>query len=67
MGPLQLVQKPPYCRANCALGHLKQIKFKLSCFVLDVPVLVRNLHSGMTVFVLCDRQIQRAHYQLQHG
>ena len=54
-----MVQKPPYWRANCALGHLKQRKFKLSCFVLDIPV--RNLLTSIAVFVPCDRQLQRAH------
>ena len=44
---------------HCALGHLKQRKFKLCCFVLDV--LVRNLLSSMAVFVPCDRQLQKAH------
>ena len=34
-------------------------KKKISCFVLDVPV--RTLLSRMTVFVPCDRQLQRAH------
>ena len=32
-----MVEEPPYWRANCALRHLKQGKFKLRCFVLDVP------------------------------
>ena len=55
MGPLQvsdhMVQKRPYWDANCPLGHLKQRKFKLSCFVEDVPV--RNLRSSMAIFVPC--------------
>ena len=47
IGPLQLVvQKPPYWNANCPLGHLKQRKFKLTCFLLDVPVC--NLHSSIS-------------------
>ena len=54
-----IVQKPPHWRANCALGHIKQRKFKFGCFVLDVPV--RNLLSSMAVFVPCDHQLQRAH------
>ena len=33
--------------------------FKLSCFVLDVPV--RNLLSNMAIFVPCDRQLQMVH------
>ena len=56
MGPLQdsdhMVQKPPYWDANCPLGHLKQRKFRLTSFVLDVPV--RNLRPSMAVFVPCD-------------
>ena len=47
-----MVQKLPYWNANCPLGHLKQGKFRLNCFVLDVPV--RNLRSSMAVFVPCD-------------
>ena len=43
-----MVQKPPYWGANWALGHIKQRKFKFSCFVLDVPV--HNLLSSMVVF-----------------
>ena len=31
-----MVQKTSCWRANCALGHRKQRKFKLSCFVFDV-------------------------------
>ena len=49
MGTLQdsdhMVQKPPYWDANCPLGHLKQRKFRLTSFVLDVPV--RNLRPSM--------------------
>ena len=52
MGPFaagdHLVQKPPYWRANCTLGHLKQIKFKLSCFVLDVPVRIGEYRLVLT-------------------
>ena len=47
-----MVQKLPYWNANCQLGHLKQRKFRLTSFVLDVPV--RNLRSSMAVFVPCD-------------
>ena len=55
-----MVQKPPYWRANCAPGHIKQRKFKFSRVVLDVRV--RNLLSSMAVFVPCDHQLQKAHY-----
>ena len=37
-------------RENYVLGHKKQTKVKLSCFVLDVPV--RNLLSSIAVLVL---------------
>ena len=59
-----MVQKPPYWRANCALGNIKRRKFKFNCFVLGVPV--RNLLSSMAVFVPCDHQMQRAHNLLQY-
>ena len=56
MNPLQdsdhMVQKPPYWNANYPVGHLKQRKFRLTSFVLDVPVC--NLRSNMAVFVPCD-------------
>ena len=42
------------------LEHLKHRKFKLSCFVFDVPV--RDLLSSMTIFVPCDPQLQMVHY-----
>ena len=47
-----MVQKPPYWDANYPVRHLKQRKFRLTSFVLDVPV--RNLRSNMAVFVPCD-------------
>ena len=47
-----MVQKPPYWNANYPVGHLKQRKFRLTSFVLDVPV--GNLGSNMAVFVPCD-------------
>ena len=63
MGPLQLVftwYKIHHSgEQNCALGHLKQRKFKLRCSVLDVPV--RNLLSSRAIFVPCDRQLQSAY------
>ena len=67
MGHLQLcdhmVQKPPYWNANCLLGHLKQRKFRLTSFVLDVPV--RNLRFSMAVFVPCDHKLQKAYSSME--
>ena len=49
-----MVQKPPYWRANRAMGHLKEAtKFKFSLFY--VPV--RNFLSSIAVFVPCHRQL----------
>ena len=63
MGPLQdsdhMVQKPPYWDANCPLGHLKQRKFRLTSFVLDVPV--RNLRPIMADLYHVITILQRAH------
>lgn len=58
VGPLQLVI-PPYWRANCALEHLKQSN-QIKKFVLYG--LVRNFLSSVAIFVPCDRQVQRAHF-----
>ena len=67
MGTLQdsdhMVQKLPYWSANCPLGHLKQRKFRLNCFVLDVPV--RNLRSSIAVFVPCDHYPAKGPLALQ--
>ena len=57
-----MVQKRPYWRSNCPLGHLKWRKLKLSCIASDVPRC--NLLFSKTVFVPCDRQPQRTHF---HG
>ena len=63
MGTLQdsdhMVQKPPYWDANCPLGHLKQRKFRLTSFVLDVPV--RNLRPSMADLYHVITILQRAH------
>ena len=51
MGPLHLVI-PPYWRANCALGYLKQSNQIKMFFVLYG--LVRNFLSSVAIFVPCD-------------
>ena len=56
-----MVQKPPYWNANCPLGYLKQRKFRLTCFVLYVPV--RNLRSSMAVFVPCDYKAAKGPFE----
>ena len=61
MGPLQdsdhMVQKSPYWNANCPLEHIKQRKFRLTCFLLDVPA--RNLRYNMAIFVSRDHYVAK--------
>ena len=54
-----MIQKPPYWRANCPLGHLKQRKFKLikllcfrcpsAQFVLQWPIVLNSFFQLSTV------------------
>jgi len=65
MGHLQLsdhvVQKSPYWRANDALGHVEQRKFKFGGFLEHVPVRHFRL-SSMAILYHVIAQLQNAHW-----
>ena len=64
MSHLQLsdhvVQKSPYWRANDALGHVKQRKFKFGGFFEHVRV--RHLLSSMAILYHVIAQLQKAYF-----